>query len=123
MTEQKKEQRQENIEAGGKECTWADCEWVLHPVWIEEASKKGDFVYWRDPRSNSFAHRHDISWAGKHKGERGSSNGSKPSPELSRLVLGELEDAGASAASLAIAARLIESGVGEACSTSYHGVG
>lgn len=109
MAEQNKEQREENIQAGGKQCSWPECEWVLHPKWEERASTKGDFVYWADTRTAnmSFAHRHNLGWrGGVEKGSR--SNGRKPDSRLSKLVIGELEAGGATHASLAIARVLLE---------------
>lgn len=93
----------------GKQCSFKDCDVLILPHWEQRSGT--NFTYWVDlsTKNKSFVHRHN------HEGFKGfaghthaSANGSSSSPELSRLVLGELEDAGASAASLAIAERLIE---------------
>ena len=93
----------------GKQCSFKDCEVLILPHWEQRSGT--NFTYWVDlsTANKSFVHRHN------HEGFKGftghrhtSSNGSNASPELSRLVLGELESGGATEASLAIAQVLLQ---------------
>lgn len=111
MADQREEQRQENIEAGGKPCPLEKdgqpCTWVLHPTWEMKTGK--NYIYWVDTTVSSkpFTHRHNQGYRGKAK--------QRPTSELGELMVKAVEGGDRTSATrelIRLAADVAEGGKG-----------
>lgn len=91
----------------GKQCSHPGCEVEILPHWEERAGR--GFTYWVDPtvKPSPFVHRHNHEGFGKHREQSGNGSVRQVDSSLSKLVLEELREAGATDASLAVARRLL----------------